>query len=502
MSKIEVEKLNESYSRIYTSDSDDSDVLFNLQNYFTVENEAIKWINLRNRRMGYDSHIPTTKSFFNANRGIIANGLIPLTEKWCENKGHQLVKNYFPEFAPMTMEDFKERNARILAGSTYTPRDYQEEAALVALNKRHGILECCTSSGKSLIIYLIIRNLLEEGVENILLCVPNITLVTQMFNDFKDYGWTDEDECCEILYGGETPTFEKRVLISTWQSLQHKETDFFEKFDAVIYDECHSSKATVVNKILKACVNSRWRIGTTGTLPTSQMDLLQIACVLGQVLYRITSKELIDRGYLTRMVVAALFVKYPKEFIKRIKGADYNNEVKEFEECDARQMAIDTVLKHTRPQHNLLVLVNHVDHLSKVAEHIREKFPERRVEVISGSVNAKKREEIRQDAENREGLVIVATYGTCSTGVNIKKLHGIVLYGNSKSKIKVLQSLGRGLRKHVTKDKVVLYDVVDDCRYVMRSGNTYENRLFKHWLERRKFYTQEGYPMTGLNIVI
>ncbi len=495
MDKIEIEKINESFSKVYSYD--DTDVLSDLQNYFTVEIEGAKF-NPKFRQMGWDGR----KAFFNYRKGIICNGLIPLTEKWCRNNNVELVKSNFPEYDELSWEEFLNRNKEILEGSSFVPRDYQEKAAYEALNKRHGILECCTSSGKSLIIYLIIRHLLKRGLKNILLCVPNVSLVNQMFSDFQDYGWKDAEDYCEKLFAGENPTFDKPVLISTWQSLQTKETTFFEKFTGVIYDECHSSKAAVVNKILKACENSSWRIGTTGTLPTSQVDTLSIACVLGSVLYRITSKELIDRGFLTRMIVAGIFVKYPFEFTKRIRGADYTNEVKEFEECDARQRAIDAIIKHTKQEHNLLVLVNHIEHLEKVANYIKEKFPDRIVEIIDGKIGAKKREEIRKGAEDKEGLVIVATYGTCSTGINIKKLHGIVLYSNSKSKIRVLQSLGRGLRKHETKDKVILYDVVDDCRYTKRTGTIFQNRVFEHWLERKKFYEQEGYPITTLDIDI
>lgn len=493
MEEIEIEKINESYSRICSYG--DSDVLFDLQSYFTVEIEGAKF-NPKFRQMGWDGR----KAFFNARKGVICNGLIPSTKKWCADNGVKLTFSNFPDVPSMDMVEFVEANKEILGKSGYVPRDYQEKAVFEALDKRHGILECCTSSGKSLMIYLIIRHLLRRGLKHVLLCVPNVSLVNQMYSDFKDYGWEDIEDHCETLFAGEEPTFEKPVLISTWQSLQSKETTFFDMFTGVIYDECHSSKAVVVNKILKACENSIWRIGTTGTLPTSRADLLTIASVLGSVLFRITSKELIDRGYLTRMVVAGLFVKYPFEFTKRIRGADYVNEVKEFEECDARQRAIETILRHTKPEHNLLVLVNHIEHLEKVVKYIRDKFPDRTVETIDGKVGAKRREEIRRSAENMEGLVIVATYGTCSTGINIRKLHGIVLYSNSKSKIRVLQSLGRGLRKHDTKDKVVLYDVVDDCRYTKRTGTIFQNRVFEHWLERRKFYEQEGYPITTLEI--
>lgn len=496
MACIEVSKLNESYSYIKTSERCDEDVLEDLKSYFTVEVEGAKW--MPKARFGnWNGKI----AYYNPNKGVICNGLLGMTEQWCKDNQVGFVKENFPEWPDMEWEDFISSNKEILAGTKYVPRDYQEKACYEALNKRHGILECCTSSGKSLIIYLFIRHLLRIGVRNILLCVPNITLVNQMYSDFKDYGWKDIEEHCEKLYGGEKPSFDKAVLISTWQSLQNKERPFFEKFEGVVYDECHSSKAKVVNKILKACVNSFWRIGTTGTLPNNKNDLMMIACVLGKVLYKITAKELIDRGFLTRLIVANIFVKYPLEFIKqRIKDANYINEVAELEGCDARQRAIDSIIGHLSPQHNILILVNHVAHVEKVADYIRNKFPDRKVEVITGKVRADKREEIRQDAENSEGLVIVATYQTCSTGVNIKKLHGIVLYADSKSKIRVLQSLGRGLRQHSTKKKVILYDVIDDCRYTKRTGKVFENGLYQHWLERKKYYEQEGYPQTCLDI--
>jgi superfamily II DNA or RNA helicase len=496
MACIEVRKLNESISAIHTSEKADEDLLEDLKSYFTVEVKNAKWMP-KMRYGNWDGRI----AYFNPSKGIIYNGLLDKTEQWCKNNGIEFRKDNFTEWPEMEWKEFVGYNKKILKGTKYVPRDYQEKACLEALNKRHGILECCTSSGKSLIIYLFIRHLLRFGVKNILLCVPNITLVNQMYSDFKDYGWTDLEQNCEKLYGGETPSFDKPVLISTWQSLQNKEKPFFEKFDGVVYDECHSSKAKVVNSILKACVNSFWRIGTTGTLPDDKNDLMMITCVLGKVLYRIAAKELIDRGFLTKLIVANLFVKYPIDFIKqRICGSNYANEVAELEGCEARNRVIDSILGHLPKEHNILFLVNHVAHVDKVADYIRKKFPERQVEIITGKVKADKREEIRQDAEKFQGLVIVATYQTCSTGVNIKKLHGIVLYADSASKIRVLQSLGRGLRQHSTKKKVILYDVIDDCRYTKRTGKVFKNCLFQHWETRKQFYEQEGYPQMNLDI--
>ena len=497
MATIILEKFNETYSRISVDDESDITILWNLQEHFTVEIEGAKWSPAVRNHLWNGK-----KSFFNASTGLIANGLIPMTEKWAEQRDYKIRKIGFYDYPEIDFTKFQEENKEILKGTKYVPRDYQEGACYKALSKKHGILECCTSSGKSLIIYLFIRHLLMTGIDKILLIVPNVMLVKQMYSDFADYGWKEVEEYCETLGGGDKATFDRPVLISTWQSLQKKERDFFTKYTGVIADECHGCKASIVNKILKCCENSIYRLGTTGTLPTAQSDLLNIASVLGQVVYKIQSKELIDRGVLTKMIIANIILKYPKDFIKANKSRTYPEEVKLLEELPARQKALDVIFKHTPLTHNMLILVNHIDHLDTVSTYIEDKFPDRKVEVISGRVNAKKREEIRQSAENDEGLVIVATYATMSTGVNIRKLHDIVLYGTSKSKIKVLQSLGRGLRKHETKNKVILYDVVDDMVYIARTGRRYENYLYQHWRERVGYYTKEKYPMTNLEIAI
>lgn len=289
-------------------------------------------------------------------------------------------------------------------------------------------------------------------------------------------------------------------MISTWQSLQKiEDSDFFADFDAVLVDECHQSKAAVINSILKQCINTEYRIGTTGTLPTSQADLLSITGVLGNVLYTITSKELIDRGFLTRMIVAGIVAKYPIEFITKNKGRSYPEEVKLVESYTDRSKVLDAILKHTSKEHNMLLLCNHVDHVKETSAWLEKNYPDRNVKIISGSVNAKEREDIRQKLESEEGTIIVATYGTCSTGINMPKLHDVILYANSKSKIKVLQSLGRGLRKHSTKNKVILYDVIDDLSYKART-RVIHNYLYNHWKEREKYYREQEFPVKMMEI--
>ena len=381
-----------------------------------------------------------------------------------------------------------------MAHAPFEIRDYQDRAVRAALSNHRGILLSCTSSGKSLMLFNIIKSIRKQNFKNILLIVPNIMLVDQMYDDFESYGWQNLDKEVERLGGGHEAYFDKPVLISTWQSLQNKEADFFEKFDALFIDECHGSKASVLSKLTKQCINARFKIGTTGTLPTDKSDLLQIKSVLGDVIFELKSKELIDVGVLTKIQIANVIAKYPPEFVKMNKSRSYPEEVKMVEEYEDRNKVLKLIIDHTDPKHNILLLVNHLKHVKLLQEWIEKEYPNKKVSVITGSVSGDERSEIRKGIEEEDGTILLATYATMSTGVNMPKLHDVILYSNSKSKIKVLQSIGRGLRKHATKNLIVLYDVADDLSYKTRTGRVVDNYLMKHWKERMSYYKEQEFP--------
>ena len=381
-------------------------------------------------------------------------------------------------------------------------RDYQDKAVRAALKYHKGILLSCTSSGKSLMIYNIIRCLRKQEMKHILLIVPNIMLVDQMYDDFKDYGYDNLDADVERLGGGHEATFDKPVLISTWQSLQNKDSEFFEKYNAVFVDEVHGVKANVMSKLMKWCCNAYYKIGTTGTLPNDKCDLLQIREVVGDVIFELKSKELIDKGVLTKIKIANIIAKYPSDFVLKNKGRSYPEEVKMVEEYKDRNKVLEYILEHTDKKHNVLVLMNHLKHVQLIREWLNEKYPDKKVSVITGAVSGEERSDIRKGIEEEDGTILLATYATMSTGVNMPKLHDVILYANSKSKIKVLQSIGRGLRKHATKNQIILYDIIDDLSYKTRTGRVVENYLIKHWKERMSYYKEQEFPVisTSLNI--
>lgn len=390
---------------------------------------------------------------------------------------------------------YKTQIADNMKSAPFQMREYQDRAVRAALKYHRGILLSCTSSGKSLMLYNIIKTLKAQNYKKMLLIVPNIMLVDQMYDDFISYGWGQLiDTEVERLGGGHEAYFDRPVLISTWQSLQNKDDDFFEDFDAVFVDETHQSKAAVLSKIIKSCINARFKIGTTGTLPTDKAENLQIKSVIGDVIFELKSKELIDVGVLTKIQIANLIVKYPEEFVKRNKSRSYPEEVKMVEEYADRNNALKMIIDHTDSKHNILILVNHLTHLKLLKEWFNETYQDKKISIISGNVKASDRADIRVGIENEDGTILLATYQTMSTGVNMPKLHDVILYSNSKSKIKVLQSIGRGLRKHATKNQVILYDVVDDLSYKTRTGRIVDNYLLKHWKERMNYYKEQQFP--------
>ena len=441
---------------------------------------------------------------YNPMSQILPIGLLNNLLVWCDQHNIQYSLQGFKDGLTDTIdkEDLeKQMNSYITAG--FQARDYQVNAVHAALTNRRGVLLSCTGSGKSLMIYTFLRYLLDnKDVHRAILIVPSVSLVEQMYSDFQDYGWDDLEDHVEMLYSGKKPIFKKEILISTWQSLEKEDQEFFEVYDACVVDECHQAKCSVVTRLLKLMHNAEYKIGTSGTLPTEISEQLQINSVIGNVLFELKSCELIARGYLTKLNIAAIFLKYPEAFIAENKERTYPEEVKMVEEYPNRNKVLNFIIDHTSPMNNMLILVNHRNHLRDVETYLHENYPDKKVSIITGDVKAKVREEIRTGIEDEDGTILLATYQTMSTGVNIPKLHAIMLFSNSKSRIKVLQSIGRGLRKHNSKNKVIIYDIVDDLSYKKRTGRIAKNYCMQHFDERSNYYIEQEFPVITTKLEI
>lgn len=377
-------------------------------------------------------------------------------------------------------------------------RDYQLQGFQLALARKRALLISPTASGKSLIIYQIARYLLEHGRKQGLLIVPTTSLVEQMYGDFKDYGWDVSRNCQRVYYDsgeGREPVFP--LVISTWQSIAEMPKKYFTKFDFVIGDEAHHFKADSLKRIMTSLVNCDYRIGTTGTLDGTKIHKLVLEGLFGATRKLTSTRQLMDRGQIAQLEIKCLNLRYPEEDCKRIRGADYPAELDFLCSHPKRNNFIANLVK--KLDGNTLVLYTYVDKHGRILyDLIREKLPpERKVHFVFGGTDVEMREEIRRITEEETDSVIVASYGTFSTGVNIRNLHNAVLASPTKSQIRTLQSIGRSLRLGDRKTKATIYDVSDDMRY-----GTYVNHTLNHYAERVKIYHAEKFDIKTFNIGI
>lgn len=451
--------------------------------------------------------------FYNKSTRQFPIGLLSFFIKFCKKFNYSYKFNFDVSDlkCEISDEDIEKFYQHIFKNS-FKPRDYQDFAIKKALRNKRGIIEHATGLGKSLSIYVLIRFILATTNKKILLIVPTINLVKQMFNDFKEYGWDSCSSYISLIYGTSTKKdWDNPIIISTWQSLYKKSEEFFKNFGMVIVDETHHAKSASIKSILAKCVNADYRIGLTGSLQDKNdknelADFLTITGYLGPVIARETMIDGINKGYLSDFVIANLILKYPDNLIELTKFDSYNylQEIEIIQSYSKRNKILDYILNHIKNDENVLILCHEVEeHLKVVANYLRENFKNWKLNIIHGRVSIEKREEIRQNVNKTSGNILLATYGTLSTGINIPRLHHIIFFSSYKSKIKIIQSLGRGLRKHETKRRLIVYDIIDDLTYTSyRAGKEikHKNYVYDHWLKRLKYYSSLGFKFINKRI--
>lgn len=491
---IEIYKENEVYVKI----SADKSVLFELKDYLScyIPN---RFYNPRVKNKIWDGKI----SFIDLRTNRLPIGLLPNFHRFCIEKGYDYKFN-FPHselYQKVTKKEIT-NFSKVLLKCAYTSegdridlRDYQLEAIYKSIKNKRGILECATASGKSLILYVLIRMLLQQdSSRKFILIVPTINLVTQMYQDFVEYGWSDIDEHATRMCTGYVPEFDKNILITTWQSIYKKGQAFFQTYNVLFIDEVHLAKSMSIKSIAEKCINADYRIGTTGTLPTEESDRYNIFGSLGNIIYKIMYNALMDKGILSKIKIVNLMLKYPEDIVKKNRNRPYPEEKDTIHTYAGRNSAIKMVFDNIKDGDNTLILCENISHLKSIMEYLEDVLDEKYlIEDIHGKVKAKDRESIRMAMEKESNMVLVGSYGTMSTGINIKKIHNIIFASSYKSKIKVLQSIGRGLRTHKSKKCMYLYDLIDDLTWIKRTGTIGHNHVYKHFLERAKYYKEQGF---------
>ena len=483
MADVIVQKLNEVHLILKCEPHID----YELRDYFTFEVPNAKFMpQYRGRNWNGEIHLYDLRS----KRLYI--GLLDKLISFCERREYtyEFVDNKYYglpfEINEMISEEgLKDYYASI---TKIKPREYQVQGVCDALKHNRRLLISPTASGKSLMIYGVVRYYVSTK-RKILLVVPTTSLVEQMYKDFDDYGW-DAESYCHRIYSGREKTNEFPVTITTWQSIYKLDRSFFVDFDVIIGDEAHLFKSKSLISIMTKLDNAKYRFGFTGTLDGTQTHKWVLEGLFGPA-YKVTkTDELMQKGHLAKLDITCIVLKHPPK-----KFEVFEDEVQYIITHDQRNKFIKNLVLDLKG--NTLVLFQRVEtHGLPLYELINDNtVPDRKVFFVHGGVGTEERETIREIVERETNAIIVASYGVFSTGINIRNLNNVVFASPSKSRIRNLQSIGRVLRRSKDKTKAMLYDISDDCTH-----NSQKNYTLNHLIERIKIYNEEKFNYEIVNV--
>ena len=483
MTSLIISKKNEVHLHIES----DIHVYYELADYFTFEVPGAKFMPTYKNKY-WDGKI----RLFNIQNGEIYVGLLDKIIQFCKDHEYtyQFKKNNYyglpfevnPTISKEGVKDY------VTSISKYKPRDYQVDGIYDALKHNRKLLISPTASGKSLMIYGIVRYFVERN-QNTLIVVPTTSLVEQMYKDFADYGW-DVGSYCHKIYAGKERDTDAQVIITTWQSIYKLPRKYFERFSVVIGDEAHQFKSKSLISIMTKLGNAKYRYGFTGTLDGTQTHKWVLEGLFGPSYKIIKTDELMKKGHVATLDINVLLLKHPpnkfETFEDEIQYIITHNRRNNFIRNLALDLKGNTLILFARVEGHGEPLYNMINSNSIIDRHVF---------FVHGGVATEDRERVREITESENNAIIVASYGTFSTGINIKNLHNIIFASPSKSRIRNLQSIGRVLRKGSNKTKATLYDIADDISYKSR-----RNYTLNHLIERIKVYNEENFNYDIVNI--
>ena len=454
-------------------------------------------------------------------------------------------KEEFPLNRDVTLESvqefckefFKFHKVKTKSGEwiPFVPYEHQVESAYKILKNRYCMAEVATSGGKSLIISIVMFYTLKhiQPDAKFLIIVPSITLVTQFYDNIVEYNWginnlaEMREKKIESITNSEakyTPcdvrveevmserprkypgTQDANVYIGTYQSLEKWPKEFFQQFHTVITDEAHGAKAKTITTILQKTFKHAYsRFGVSGTFPEDDTcEILTIQAVLGPKITEVSANELKEKGIITPMEIRAVIMNHnDKEFddrIQIIKKGGNGKDAFELEKAyiHVSEKRLDFIKKIVEKcDSNTLLLFHTIDYGHQIFNKLEKELPGRDYYYIDGEISGKKREVIKKQMEVTDGnvKVLVASYGTLSTGVSINAIFNVIFADSFKSEQIIIQSIGRALRLHSEKKKANIFDLVD-----VFDSNNMGNILFRHFKEREKFYQKRQYPYKVIKI--
>lgn len=478
MADLTIYNYNESYIKVQCEES----IAWELKDAFSFRPPGFQFVPSYKQKL-WNGYI----HLFNPTNRTVYRGLAPQVVKWANEKGYTYEYRDEDLDTSFSVEEAKEFIGKL--NPKHPPRDYQIDAFVHAVRSKRKIVISPTGSGKSLLLYLIFNYLLKQGKRGLLI-VPRSALVEQMYSDFEDYSANNGkkmESYCHRVYSGRDKDSKHPLIISTWQSLQRMPKEYFEKFDYVICDEVHQAQAKALTDIVSKCTKAQYRLGVTGTLSGAKAHEWVLIGLFGQVYRATTSAELMKKKQLAELSIKCLLLKYSEEECKYVKSASYQDEIKYIISHPERNKFIVNLALSL--EGNSLVLFNYISHGKMLFEMLNKKVKDgRKVFFIDGGTDVDDREQIRRIMETETNAIIVGSVGVLSTGTNIVALSNIVFASPSKSKIRNLQSIGRGLRVSDTKKSATLYDIADNLSWGKK-----ENFSLKHLFERIKTYNEEKF---------
>jgi len=467
-----IDKVNETFLKVNCNQG----IAQELNEFFSFFAPGYKFMPAFKRRQ-WDGRI---RLFNNRNNGLYV-GLLPYLKSFCDERDYDLEFDSDLEL----QEEFSFQEAIEFSqtlGLPFEPRKYQLESFTHSVRHNRSMILSPTGSGKSLIIYLLSRFYNEKT----LIVVPTVSLVRQMYSDFKDYGYGQE--CKLISAGVDKEIIDEDITITTWQSIYKMPKKWFDQFNVVIGDEAHLFKAKSLTTIMTKLSDCKYRFGFTGTLDGTETHKLVLEGLFGQVQSFVKTKQLIDGDTLADLRIKILVLKYGEATRKAQKEAKYHDEMDFITQNSKRNNFISNLALSL--EGNSLILFSFVEKHGKILyDLVNNKIAkDRKLFFVFGGTDADTRESIRAITEKEDNAIIIASYGTFSTGVNIRNLHNIVFASPSKSRIRNLQSIGRGLRKSDSKSQCTLYDIADDLQYKKSVNHT-----LRHLYERVKIYNEEQF---------
>jgi superfamily II DNA or RNA helicase len=481
MSEILIQKFNETYLKVTCERS----VASELSDYFSFQVDGYQFMPAFKTRL-WDGFL----RMYSLKTNLLYAGLYWKIQEFCERSGYSISEeSYIPETENITIEKIEEYSKVLKiasGGREILLRDYQLTAVKHILENKRAVIESATSSGKSAIIYMAARYLLgSKEVKKILMIFPTSSLTMQIFSDFKDYsginGWKVEEHC-HMVFSGQEKDIDRQITFSTWQSIYKNPPSFFNSYDAIFIDETHLCAAKSLSGIMEKATNVKYRIGLTGTLQKAKAHALTIQGLLGKSIKISTTAELMKTGNVADLKITCLLLNHPAEIRKFCNKIKYQDEIAYLIENEKRNKFISNLAKSLKG--NVMILFTQLVQ----GEALCELLKDRNVYFIHGGVSPQQREKMRLEIEKSDDAIAICSYGTTSTGVSIKRLHHVIFASPSKSEIRVLQSLGRGLRIGEGKSTAKLWDIADNL-----SWKSKQNHTLKHFQIRVELYASEKF---------